>query len=174
MAAGPAFNEVYAAHARMVYNLCLNHLRNTDEASEAAQDVFVKVHEKLPGFKGDSSMRTWIHRITINTCLDRIKAAKRKKRSFFGISFSSDERTVEVAVFDHPGVRLEERETMERLFADIDALPENQRTALLLKGTEGLSMEEVAEVMGLSAKAVESLLSRARANLKGRMARAKD
>ena len=168
------FNEVYATHARMVYNLCLNQLRNKDEASEATQDVFVKVHEKLPGFKGDSSLRTWIHRIAINTCLDRIKAAKRKKRSFFGISLSSEERTVEVAVFDHPGVRLEERETMERLFADIDALPENQRTALLLKGTEGLSMEEVAEVMGLSAKAVESLLSRARANLKGRMARAKD
>ena len=168
------FNEVYATHARMVYNLCLNQLRNKDEASEATQDVFVKVHEKLPGFKGDSSLRTWIHRIAINTCLDRIKAAKRKKRSFFGISLSSEERTVEVAVFDHPGVRLEEREAMERLFADIDTLPENQRTALLLKGTEGLSMEEIADVMGLSAKAVESLLSRARANLKSRMARAKD
>ena len=158
----------------MVYNLCLNHLRNKDEAAEATQDVFLKVHDKLAGFKGDASVKTWIYRITINTCLDRIKAAKRKKRAFFGISLSAEERTVDVPVFDHPGVQLEEREAMERLFADIDTLPENQRTALLLKGTEGLSMDEIAVVMGTSAKAVESLLSRARATLRARMERTKD
>lgn len=168
------FKQLYDQHARMVYNLCLNHLRNRDEAAEATQDVFIKVHDKMAGFKGDSELRTWIYRITINTCLDRIKAAKRKKRSFFGIPLSSEERMLEVAVFDHPGVRLEEREAMERLFADIDTLPENQRTALLLKGTEGLSMDRIGEVMGLSAKAVESLLSRARAGLKARMERTKD
>lgn len=166
MSSGPSFKELYDQHARMVYNLCLNHLRNADEAAEATQDVFVKVHEKLVDFKADSSLRTWIYRITINTCLDRIKAAKRKKRSFFGISLSSDEGTVEVPVFDHPGVRLEEKEQVERVFRAIDQLPENQRTAILLKGTEGMSQEEVAEAMGLSAKAVESLLSRARAKLK--------
>lgn len=174
MAVDAEFKALYDQHVRMVYNVCLNHLRNKDEATEATQDVFLKVHDKLTGFKGDAALRTWIYRITINTCLDRIKAAKRKKRSFFGISLSSQERTVEVAVFDHPGVRLEEREAMERLFGHIDALPENQRTALLLKGTEGLSMEQIGEVMGLSAKAVESLLSRARAGLKGRMEKAKD
>lgn len=158
----------------MVYNLCLNHLRNTNEAAEATQDVFIKVHDKLAGFKGDSAIRTWIYRVTINTCLDRIKAAKRKKRSFFGIPLSSEERSVEVVVFDHPGVRLEEREAMERLFAHIDALPASQRTALLLKGTEGLSMEEIAGVMNTSPKAVESLLSRARAALRARLERTKD
>ena len=174
MSGNHAFKQLYDQHARMVYNLCLNYLRNRDEAAETTQDVFLKVHDKLAGFKGDSEMRTWIYRITINTCLDRIKAAKRQKRSFFGISLSSEERTVEVAVFDHPEVRLEEREAMEGLFGLIDALPENQRTALLLKGTEGLSVEQIAEVMGLSAKAVESLLSRARAGLKARMERTKD
>ncbi len=171
---GTLFGEIYRDHSRMVYNLCLNHLRNKDEAAEATQDVFLKVHEKLAGFKGDSTVRTWIYRVTINTCLDRIKAAKRKKRSFFGISLSSEERIVEVAVFDHPGVQLEEREAMERLYAGIDTLPESQRTALLLKGTEGLSMEEIAVVMGTSVKAVESLLSRARATLRVRLDRTKD
>lgn len=174
MAVDAEFKALYDQHVRMVYNVCLNHLRNRDEAEEATQDVFIKVNDKLAGFKGDAAVRTWVYRITINTCLDRIKAAKRKKRSFFGISLSSEERTVEVAVFDHPGVRLEEHEAMERLFGHIDALPENQRTALLLKGTEGLSMEQIGEVMGLSTKAVESLLSRARAGLKGRMEKAKD
>lgn len=160
------FRALYHQHVRMVYNLCLNHLRDKDEAAEATQDVFLKVHDKLQGFKGDAALSTWIHRIAINTCLDRIKAAKRKKRSFFGITLSAD--GVDVAVLDHPGVRLEEREAMERLFAEIDRLPANQRTALLLKGADGLSVEEVAAAMELSTKAVESLLSRARANLKQR------
>ena len=174
MAVDAEFKALYDQHVRVVYNVCLNHLRNRDEAAEATQDVFVKVHDKLVGFKGDAAVKTWIYRIAINTCLDRIKAAKRKKRSYFGIPLPIEERAVEVAVFDHPGVRLEEREAMERLFGHIDALPGNQRTAVLLKGTEGLSMEQIGEVMGLSSKAVESLLSRARAGLKGRMDKAKD
>ena len=162
-----AFKEVYDAHARRVHNLCLNHLRNADEAAEATQDVFVKVHDKLASFKGGSTMSTWIHRIAINTCLDRSKAARRKKRSFLGITFSVevDDRALHVATFDHPGVRMEQREIMEGVFRSIDQLPESQRTALLLKATEGMSQNEIAETMGLSAKAVESLLSRARANL---------
>ena len=169
------FRELYQRHVRMVYNLCLNHLRNRDEASEATQDVFVKVYEKLGGFKGDAALSTWIHRITINTCLDRIKAARRKKRSFLGLTFSIGETGVpEVPVFDHPGVQLERKEVMELLFAAMDQLPTAQRTALLLKTTEGQSMEEIAEVMNISSKAVESLLSRARAGLKDFRAEPKD
>jgi len=161
------FKEVYARHARMVYNLCLNYLRNTDDAAEATQDVFIKVHAKLSEFKGDSTLTSWIHRIAINTCLDRLKAAKRKKRSFLGITIIlADAQVPEIPVFDHPGVELEQKEAMQQLFAAMDRLPETQRTALLLKTTEGLSMEEIAAVLNISPKAVESLLSRARAGLK--------
>ena len=165
------FRALYDAHARMVYNLCLNHLRNADEAAEATQDVFVKVHEKLSGFKGDATLRTWIYRITINTCLDRLKARKRKKRALFGWLSLSDEHVERAAsaVFDHPGVAAEDREALERLFVMVDDLPGQQRTALLLKTTEDLSMVAIAEVMGISSKAVESLLSRARANLRQRL-----
>ncbi len=161
-----AFKALYDQHVRMVYNLCLNHLRDRDEAAEATQDVFVKVHRRLADFRGDAAVTTWIHRITINTCLDRIKAAKRRKRSFLGIPIGGPERPLELPAFDHPGVQLEDRERMKQVFARIDRLPRAQRTALLLKATEGLSVQEIAEVMELSAKAVESLLSRARAGLK--------
>ncbi len=157
----------------MVYNLCLNYLQNSEDAQEATQDVFVKVHDKLEGFKGDASITTWIHRITINTCLDRLKARRRKKRSLFRL-FSLSDEGVERSVggnFDHPGVQLEDREAMERLFVHINELPPQQKTALLLKTTEDLPQNEVAEVMGLSPKAVESLLSRARATLRKRMVR---
>jgi len=155
----------------MVYNLCLNYLHGREDAQEATQDVFVKVHERLSGFKGDASLGTWIYRITINTCLDRLKARNRKKRSLLGWFSLSDEQVERSAslVFDHPGVAAEDREALERLFAVVDELPDQQKTALLLKTTEDLSMSAIAEVMGLSPKAVESLLSRARANLRQRL-----
>ena len=165
------FRTLYHQHARMVYNLCLNYLRGREDAQEATQDVFVKVHERLSGFKGDASLGTWIYRITINTCLDRLKARNRKKRSLLGWFSLSDEQAERSAslVFDHPGVAAEDREALERLFAVVDELPDQQKTALLLKTTEDLSMSAIAEVMGLSPKAVESLLSRARANLRQRL-----
>jgi RNA polymerase sigma-70 factor (ECF subfamily) len=170
------FTEAYHRHVRMVYNLSLNHLRNAEEASEATQDVFLKVHDKLVTFHGDSALRTWIYRITINTCLDRIKASRRKKRAFFGLTLpiGPDHVVADVPLFDHPGVHLERKERMEAVFAHIDRLPDKQRTALLLRATEGLSQNEIGEVMGLSAKAVESLLTRARVNLKQQLDRTKD
>lgn len=162
---------MYLQHARMVYNLCLNYLHGREDAQEATQDVFVKVHERLVGFKGDASVGTWIYRITINTCLDRLKARRRKKRSLLGWFSLSDEHVERSAslLFDHPGVAAEDREALERLFAVVDDLPEQQRTALMLKTAEDLSMNAIAEVMGLTPKAVESLLSRARANLRQRL-----
>ena len=165
------FRALYLQHARMVYNLCLNYLHGREDAQEATQDVFVKVHERLVGFKGDASVGTWIYRITINTCLDRLKARRRKKRSLLGWFSLSDEHVERSAslLFDHPGVAAEDREALERLFAVVDDLPEQQRTALMLKTAEDLSMNAIAEVMGLTPKAVESLLSRARANLRQRL-----
>lgn len=153
----------------MVYNLCMDHLRNAEEAQEATQDVFVKVHARLHTFAGDAQLRTWIYRIAVNTCLDRIKAARRRKRSFLVRLFTPEVGQVtELPGTAHPGVELEEREAMAALFRAIDGLPDAQRTALLLKAMEGLSQQEIAAVMQLSEKAVESLLSRARATLRQR------
>ncbi|MBL0128994.1 MAG: RNA polymerase sigma factor [Flavobacteriales bacterium] len=168
MSTDPEFREVYERHARMVFNLCLNYVQNRQDAEEVTQDVFVKVHDGMGEFRGEAAMRTWIYRIAINSCLDRIKAAKRAKRSVWSmLGFTGDEadRIADTA-FDHPGVHLEQREATERIFQRINKLPAQQKTALLLKTMEGLSQNEVAEVMGTSPKAVESLLSRARQQMK--------
>lgn len=167
MSDGPHFKNVYDRHVRMVFNLCLNYVQNREEAEEVTQDVFVKVYDGLGEFRAEAAVRTWIYRIAINCCLDHVKARKRKKRSLFNLFRSHDDLAEQVpgSAFDHPGVQLEHREATERIFQGINALPEQQRTALLLKTMEGLSQNEVAEVMGVSAKAVESLLSRARRKL---------
>lgn len=161
------FRKVYDDHAGMVYNLCLHYLHHTQDAEEVTQDVFVKVHGKLGRFRGDSELRTWIYRITVNACLDLLRS--RTRRAMFGLHlfFGSDisEDAVEFPHSDHPGVPLEEREAIVRIMRAVDGLPERQRTAIILKTMEELSQQEVADVMGLSGKAVESLLSRARATL---------
>ncbi len=156
----------------MVFNLALNHLQQREEAEEVTQDVFVKVHQKLEGFSGRSSVKTWIYRITVNQCLDRLKARKRLKRSGFHLRiFGGDDRDpiAELPDHDHPGVQLEDKEAVHALFALMDELPERQRTALILKAMDGLEQQEIAEIMQLNVKAVESLLSRAKTGLKKKM-----
>jgi RNA polymerase sigma-70 factor (ECF subfamily) len=163
-----SFNQIYTEYVSMVYNLCLSYFQNIEEAEEVTQDVFVKVYQKFDSFKGNSTLKTWIYRITINNCLDFIKAKKRVKRfGFFTTLFTENQNERKGLInFNHPGVLLEDKEALEILFNQINELPEKQKTALILKSVEGMSQKEIAEVMNASEKSIESLLSRSRSNLK--------
>jgi RNA polymerase sigma-70 factor (ECF subfamily) len=169
LAAVSPFKEIYDIHSAMVYNLCLHYLQNIEAAEEAAQDVFVKVHQKLESWKGDAALKTWIYRITVNHCLDEIKARSRKKRSQAFLSLFGGESIYEPADFNHPGVLLESKEEMRSLFAIINALPEKQKTALILSRLEGLSQKEIAAVLQLTEGAVESLLQRAKDGIRKKL-----
>jgi RNA polymerase sigma factor (sigma-70 family) len=154
----------------MVYNLALNYLQNHEDAEETTQDVFVSVHRSIDSFRHDANISTWIYRITINRCLDQIKARKRKKRiSFITSLFGNNGTEFEVPHFDHPGVKLEQKQAIEKIFSYINELPENQKTALLLSKTEQRSQAEIAAIMGISIKATESLIQRAKTALAKKM-----
>lgn len=156
------FIEIYQDYSKLVYNLSLSYLQNTEDAQEATQDVFVKIYNKIEGFNQKSSLKTWIYRITINHCLDIIKSKNRR----FRLLFSRQNEEYDSVDFSHPGVKLESKEKVAQIFKEINRLPANQKTALILKTIEGLSQKEIAEVLKMKEKAVESLLSRARATLK--------
>lgn len=162
------FNAVYDDFKSLVYNLALSYVHNQEDAQDATQEVFVKVYQRYEDYKPErSSMKTWIYQITINHCLDKVRARKAQKRFGFLTSlFAPDtgEPIPEAAHFDHPGVALEDKEAIGRLFRIIDTLPDNQRTALILTKIEDRSVKEVAEIMQFSPKAVESLLQRAKDN----------
>jgi RNA polymerase sigma-70 factor, ECF subfamily len=162
-----SFEELYEQYKTLVYNLCLNYLQHQQEAEEATQDIFIKIYLKMPGFQGNSSLKTWTYRIAINHCLDVLRARKRQKRVAFFMSFleGKNESAQDPPDFDHPGVLLEDREDLERLFQKINQLPEKQRTALLLKYIDDLPQREIAAIMQMSEKAVESLLQRAKQGL---------
>ncbi len=152
----------------MVYNLSLNYLHNQRDAEDATQDIFVKIHQRLGSYKQKSSLKTWIYKIGINHCLDVLKSRKRQKRFAFLTDLFYPNSSVikhDAATFDHPGVLLEQKEALEKVFKCIEQLPDKQKTVLILTKMEHQSIKEVAEIMGQTPKSIESLLTRARKNL---------
>lgn len=160
--------EIYQLHGSMVYNLALQYTQNIEDAEEVTQDVFINIHEKIDSFRGEASLKTWIYRLTINKSLDYLKAKKSKKRWSFFAPGRVDAHAVDLPDqgFNHPGIELEQKESIEQLFKLINQLSENQKTVIILLKVEGLTMDEVGKIMELSYKAVESLFQRAKNNLK--------
>ncbi len=131
--------------------------------------MFVEIHRSASKFEGKSSESTWIYQITISKCLDFIRYKKRKKR--FAIiqrlfNPDSDEPAMELPDFNHPGVQAEKKENARILFKCIQLLPDTQKTAFILSYVEELPRQEVADIMKVSLKSVESLLQRAKASLR--------
>jgi RNA polymerase sigma factor (sigma-70 family) len=163
-----AFKTLVAAYQDMVYNTALGIVQNTEDAEDVAQEVFIQVYRSIDQFKGDARLSTWMYRITTTKALDHIRSRKRKKRFAFITSLfgANDELLHEPVDFQHPGIILNRKEQAALLFRMIDQLPDNQKVAFQLHKAEELSYQEIAEVMGLSVSAVESLLFRARQNLR--------
>lgn len=163
-----AFKTIVEQWKDMVYNTILGIVQNETEAEDLAQDVFIKVFEKIGTFKGDSKFSTWLYRIATTTALDHLRSKKRKKRFGFLQSLSGDggEEKEQIADFHHPGISLDNKERAAVLFKAIEELPENQKAAYTLHKLEGLSYSDVSEVLNTSVSAVESLMSRANQNLR--------
>ncbi len=166
------FQSIYTQYKRKVLNTAMNMVQNLQDAEEIMQDVFVDMYFNLHKFRGESAMSTWIYRITINKSLDFIKKKKRKKRFGWLTSLFDSESGRELHIlsdFVHPGVEMENQEEIMNIFQHIETLPEKQKTALILSVMEQLSYEEISKVMDTSVSSVESLLFRARKNLKNRL-----
>lgn len=153
---------LYEKHAKQVYNLALQYVQNVNDAEEITQDVFVAAYKSLDKFRNESNYSTWLYRITINKSLDFLKAKKRKKRFFW---FTNELTENDLIEFEHPGVLVENKEETAFIFSCINELPDNQKTALILNKIEQLPLAEIAGIMELSPKAVESLVQRAKTNL---------
>jgi RNA polymerase sigma factor (sigma-70 family) len=163
-----AFKQLVTNYQDKVYNTILGFLQQAEDAEDLAQDVFIKVFENIHQFKGESALGTWIYRIAVTQSLDFLRKKNRKKRGgtilgFFGMG---EKEHMHPQEFEHPGIKAENKEKASVLFKAVNQLPENQRTAFLLQKLEGLSQNEIADVLKTTSSAVESLLSRAKANLK--------
>lgn len=167
----PAFKELVILFQDKVFNTALGLLQHHTEAEDIAQEVFIQVYRSIGQFKGDSLLSTWIYRITVTRSLDHLRSKKRKKRfGFLSSLFGDDNKPVyEPEDFNHPGVQKERKEDAALLFKMIDQLPENQRTAFILNKVEELSYREIAGILNSSESAVDSLLQRAKENLRKKL-----
>lgn len=158
-------------HAR-VYQTCLGFVCNVEDAEDLAQEVFVEAYRSIGSFRGDAKVATWLYRIAVSKSLELLRYRKRKKRagqllSLLGMQQAGLEPRADH--FDHPGLSLERKEQARLLMAAVEALPEQQRIAFTLHKIEERSYQETAEIMALTESAVDSLIFRARANLKKRL-----
>jgi RNA polymerase sigma-70 factor (ECF subfamily) len=126
------------------------------------------VWHSISGFKGESSLSTWVYRITVTKSLDLIRSRQRKKRFAFLTSLTTIRNEIKhhPVTWVHPGIIQENQEKAGYLFRAIDQLPENQKIAFTLSKLEQLSQKEIAEVMQIKEGAVESLIQRAKQNLR--------
>ena len=168
-----AFGFLVDLFSKKVYNTCIGMLQNLEDAQDVTQEIFITIHLNVKDFKEESSLSTWIYRISVNKCLEFIRKKNRKKRSgIFRSIFSADgEKSIENhSDFSHPGIQLENKERSIILFKAIGLLPEQQQTAYILHKVEQVSYNEIAVIMEVSLSSVESLLFRAKQNLKKHLA----
>jgi len=161
-----AFSKLVTLFRDRVFNTALGMVQHEADAEDIAQEVFIKVYRSIGDFKKEADLFTWIYRITVNRCLDYLRSKQRRKRFGFITSFFGVDNDEGVKDFDHPGVQLDKKQDAAMLFKVMQQLPNNQRTAFVLSKVEGLSYQQIADVLDISSAAVDSLLQRAKQNLR--------
>ena len=163
-----AFKFLVNNYQDRVFNTAISIVQNAEDAEDVAQEVFIQVFRSIHSFKAESKLSTWIYRITTTRALDLLRSRKSKKR--FGLLqrlFGENNETLfELPDFNHPGVAMDRKENSALLFKAISQLPENQKIAFTLHKLEDLSYQEISEIMRTSVAAVESMMHRAKQNLR--------
>lgn len=170
------FELLVNKYKRVVYNHAYSFLRNKEDAEDAAQEIFVNTFNNLKGFRGDSSIGTWIYRITVNVCTNKLRQLARQRRQLVDGTVTDDEgeeRNIAENVKDSDDKKPDNIFTGEQkkevIYKRINELPEEQKQVLVLRDIDGLSYEEIADVLKTSVSAVKSKLFRARDNLRQRL-----
>ena len=164
----PAFKYLVDNYQDRVFNTAIGIVQNAEDAEDVAQEVFIQVYRSIHSFKGESKLSTWLYRIATTRSLDLLRSRKSKKRFGFIQRMFGDgnEPLHELPDFNHPGVALDRKENAAKLFKVIAQLPDNQKTAFTLHKLDDLSYQEISDVMQTSVAAVESLMHRAKQNLR--------
>ncbi|HEY0875493.1 MAG TPA: sigma-70 family RNA polymerase sigma factor [Vicinamibacterales bacterium] len=152
-----AFDMLVVRHQRQVYRLCYRFVGNHDDASELAQDAFVRAYRALPKFERTAKFTTWLYRIATNVCLDRVGRTTPRHEALDPDMGSGDERADD---------RIAREQRAARVRAAIARLPEKQRMILILRAYHDLPHEEVAKIVGGSVGSSKTNFFHALANLR--------
>lgn len=161
-----AFNRLVLSYQGLAYNLAYRILGNGESAADATQEAFIKAYRNLGQYRG-GSFKAWLLRIVTNVCYDQLRSLQRKPtNSLDDMAVDSEHAGQLVDHAEQPGDYALRQELGRVLQQAIDHLPAEQRMVMILSDVEGLSYEEIAQVMGTSLGTVKSRLSRARAKIR--------
>lgn len=158
----PPFEELYRQHSTRLFNLAWRMCGSRADAEDLLQDIFLQVHRKLPGFRGESAIGTWLYRLAMNRCLDYVRSRQARTA---GVTIALDDQVMP----DHTTTELRgtSRDVdpidLERAIAQ---LPEGARAAFVLHDVEGFPHHEIAEILGISPGTSKSQLHKARLRLR--------
>ena len=170
-----AFDQLVIRHKDRVFNLCYRILGDYNEANDYAQETFIKAFKSLKGFRFESSFSTWLYRIAVNNCKNRLRSLEKRYQG----------KTVSLENTNYPGKgnpafeirddssspanELERKEKSAFIQTAINSLPAEQKIVIILREIEGRSYEEIAETTGLALGTVKSRLARGRMELKNKL-----
>ncbi|GAA3860194.1 RNA polymerase sigma factor SigM [Saccharothrix violaceirubra] len=152
-----AFSELVKRHRDRMWAVALRTLRDPEEAADALQEAFISAFRAAAGFRAESQVTTWLHRIVVNACLDRMR--RRQTRPTVPLPEAGPGEPVA------PRDAMAERETRLVVQAALNELPEEQRAPIVLVDVEGYSVAETAQLLGIAEGTVKSRCARGRAKL---------
>ena len=164
-----AFNELLGQHEKRMYAVCLRMCGNHEDAQDCLQEAMLRVYRAISGFKGQSSFSTWLYRVTMNACLDELRKRKNKPSTSLdgmldaGWSPADERDTPEKHVLS-----AEKRTVIQQTIAE---LPEDMRSAIVLRDIEGCSYEEIAQALDANVGTIKSRISRGRERLRAVLSR---
>ena len=159
-------------HYRRLYRIALGYLRQPDDALDVVQEAFVKAFQSAPKWDGSAEAGPWLARITVNLSIDRWRRNRRRAQTFTPLT-ESDHAASLADDAPSPHRRVEGREAGERVAAALRGLPERQRAVVVLRHYQDMSLEEIAQALGMSLGTVKSSLHRALARMRTGLAGAR-
>ena len=159
-----AFEQLMRRHEGRMYSVAIRMCGNREDAQDCVQDAMLRIYRALDRFKGQSSFSTWVYRITMNTCLDELR--RRKVRASTSLDTLLESGWSPTDETDTPEQHALDAERRRALSGAIQSLPEDMRSAIVLREMQGLSYEEISDVLSVNVGTIKSRISRGREKLR--------
>lgn len=161
-----SFDRLMVIHTDKVFALAWGVLQNREDALDATQEVFIKLHRVLPKFPPSDNLNAWLYRVCLNHCIDRKRRAKNS-----GVEMTAEDwERLRGSTQDEPEFRACQSETGRIIRQAVERLPERQKLVFVLRHYNLLSINEIADAMGCTSGAIKAHLSRATAHLRDALA----
>jgi RNA polymerase sigma-70 factor (ECF subfamily) len=169
-----SFDNLVIKYKDRIFSLCYSFLKDHEESNDCAQEIFIKIYRSLKGFRYKASLSTWIYRVAVNTCKNRLRSKdfKNKKMTVWADNPGGPEGGYTLDFEDEnpsPALELEKKERVLRIHKAIESLPFKLKTVIILRDVQGMSYGEIAKIKKISQGTVKSRISRARSVLREKL-----